>query len=355
MWRLSKDDDDGLLNRVLELALELPPAPLPTDVKAALTTVVRAEKDGLSERALRLLAQDETPPTDSWLESSELDDLLADLAAGQGALRKEAGDLILSTRRAGALRSILISPDPRRGMALLRETLATTRRLPPGTPPLLSLRVLVETALRQLFHSPRQLLSDYLSIGLACSVALGVIIYLTFRSPDFLNARRVLNALAQGLLFGLQIGLGAFLAYSITRRLTVIALGFRLVFAILIGGLLTAWSFGNWQVLYYDLPPDSPLLLPGALMFAGGFALSGLSTSSAARLVAIWCSVFAAVIVTWELHLESGDSPLIYFEYDAEPTTYALAVIFSIIVALGSTLRDLVAGVVGARKAIQEK
>ena len=350
-----ENGDDALLDRALELALELPPEPLPKNVRASLTVVVRAEKNGLSQRALELLAREELPPVDAWLEKSELDGLLSELATGQGPLRQQAGDLILSTRRAGALQRILTSKDPRRAMALLRETLTATRRLPPGTPPLLSLQVTVETGLRQLFHLPRQLLSDYLSIGLSCSLALGLIIYLSFRSPEFLDAPRVLNALGVGLAFGLQIGLGAFVAYSIARRLKVVALGFRLASAVLIGGLLTAWGFGNFHVLYYYLAPDSPLLLPGALVFVAGFALSGLLSDSASRLVAIWCGVFAAVIVTWELHLESGDNPLIYFEYDAEATAYALAVIFSITVAVGSTLRDLVSGIVRAREAIQRK
>ncbi|MCC7209815.1 MAG: serine/threonine protein kinase [Anaerolineae bacterium] len=347
--------DDGLLSRVLELALELPPEPLPAGVKTHLAGAARAEKSILSERALRLLARDEPPPAEGWLETSELDGLLADLAAGQGALRHEAGELILATRRAGALRRMLASPDPRRGVALLRETLAATRRLPPGTPPLLSLRVILDTGVRQFFFHPRQLLFDYLSISISCAVALGVIVYLTYRAPDFLNAARALNALGIGLLFGLQIGLGAFLAYSITRRLKVIAPGLRLAFAITAGGLVAAWGFGNYHILYNQIAPDSPLILPGGLVFVAGFALAGLASDTASKLVAIWCTVFTAVIVTWELHLQTGDIPLMYFEYDAEPTAYALTVTFSILVALGSVLRDAVMGILHSRARIGEK
>jgi serine/threonine protein kinase len=313
--------------------------PLPDAVQQHLIALAPTASEADGATILEVLASGLAPPPGGWRDAqTAVDGLLAELAVGESSLQKTATGLIIRTRSASALRQIMSMPDSRRRMAVLRETMAETRRLPPGTPPQLAARVLIETGLRQIADQPRLLLAVYLTIGLSCGLALGLLIYLTFRSPDFLSARRILNALAQGLLFGLQIGAGGFIAHVMASRLRILAFGVRLGLAVVVGGLITAWAFANWHVLHYDLPADSPLLLPGGLLFAAGFATGAATRRGGLRLILTGLGVLAALMVTWHIALETGDNPLIYFEYDAPAQTWALALLFAGIAGAGSLI-----------------
>ena len=49
----------------------------------------------------------------------------------------------------------------------------------------------------------------------------------------------------------------------------------RAVVAALVGGLIAAWAFTNFNQLYYRSSDDSPLLVPGALILARAWRLQG--------------------------------------------------------------------------------
>jgi serine/threonine protein kinase len=364
-WELLREPldatDSAALTSILQFTARLRRASaqrLPTDIEFRLQDLVRREQPEVSETALTLLMQWHRPTVvgTQWHDRpSPVDSLLAEMTEHPTPLGAAALRAITEARSASAIRRLIDPRDPKRTSELLANVWRIARSLPPTVPFWIRLRVLDRLAMEQMTARWPNLAAMYGSIALGCCVGLAAIIYLTHNSPDFAGASRILNMLGNGLLFGVQIGAGCFVAWWFASRLLIVHAVVRIALGVVFGGTLTALAFGNFHRLFLDLPPISPLLLPGGMVFASGFAISGalrsLNWHPLTLTLPIVGSVFVALAGTWELALRSQVAlevpydPLIYFSFDFAATTasandLALAFMAAVLIALCSTLPD---------------
>ena len=310
------------VERVLSLARSLPPTEtLPIPISESLVALVRSlsktEKNrSVCADALDLLIRGSqgTPYQDVWRETDPvLANLLAGLVSQKTVLVDEALQAIVQIRSASAVRLVVAQTDRAGRLAALVRLWTQAGSLPRHVFwDSHYISVLSWIGIRQLTERPLRLLVDFAALSLGCSLALAFFIYLTFRSPDFITARRLQNALANGLLFGVLLGLSAVLPYAISERLRVLSAAIRLILGTLVGGLVATWAFSSFHLLFYDLPPVSNLILPGGFVFALGCALAGLFRRFPNRAVIISLGLLCAVMGTWFISLNTGDDPLLY-------------------------------------------
>ncbi|MCC7450124.1 MAG: protein kinase [Anaerolineae bacterium] len=338
---LSQITDPTALLPIFDLARTLDTGvPLPAPVINRLIDLTRTAGDPVNAKAFNLLlCWFGRPETDWQTAVGPLDDLLIELASSGGSLAQPALQAIIAPRNAHAMRQLINQSDSAFVQRILIETWVSARSLPPNIPLALRLRLMRVIGVWELSAQPRALLYNYLRFAGGIGLALALFIYVTFRSPEFLNTRRELNALAQGLLFGLQLGVGALIATTISERLTVIPRTIRLIIGTGLGGVATVWAFSNWHVLFYDIAPTSRLLFPGALIFVSGFALSTLFRRRSVRVLLVSAGTLAAIALAWLIGLQTGDDPLLYFEYDAPAIqSWLLALAFAAIIGVISQL-----------------
>jgi serine/threonine protein kinase len=299
----------------------VPDGSLPANVQARLIGLVQADLDPISRQALDLLVRWSTPSANGWRRSkTDVDSLLVQVAGMSSPLVPAALQAIVETHSASALYDIMALANRKLARQAITVVRDAGRPLPPGIPWLLQAEVLLRIATRQLTARPLSLLADYFWLALPTCLDLAFFLYLTRRTGVIFSGQRLFNALAPGLLFGLEIALGLFVAQTIVERLRILPAVVRVILGTLLGGAITTWAFANIHVLFYDIPPDSPLLLPGALIFTFGFALGGLFRRPFVRSIVAAVGVLTALLLTWWFYLDRGDAPLLYFEYfDSDP------------------------------------
>jgi tRNA A-37 threonylcarbamoyl transferase component Bud32 len=332
---------DPVLMRILTLIQTLSvDQALPEATEERLIALARLNLPTVSTTALDVLVRWNNPSTPVWREcDTAFDALLAELATAPEPLATAAIQAIIRVRSTGALRRIIAVPDRQLALHLLSEGWLAAHSLPPGLPWHLYLEAVLRIGKRQLFHRPiMQLVVNYTLTATACCLALCLFIYVTYRSPDFLNAHRVLNAMAQGLFFGIQIGLGGFVTQSIAGRLKVLSIIGRIFLGILIGGLITIWSFVNLHILHYDLPPTGSLIALGGFIFVTGFALGGVVDQFVLRALLVSGGVLLALLITWGVSLQTGSDPLLYFEHNTPAITLILSIMVSMVIGFVSQL-----------------
>jgi hypothetical protein len=305
-----------------------------------LIALARLNIPPVSTTALDVLVRWNIPLASVWREyDTAFDALLAELTTAPDPLATAAIQAIIRVRSTGALHRIIAVPDRQLVLHLLSEGWLTAHSLPPGLPWHLYLEAVVRIGRRQMFRRPiMQLVVNYGLAAAGVCLALSLFIYLTYRSPDFLSAQRVLNALAQGLFFGIQIGFGSFVTQSIAGRLKVLSGIGRIFLGMLVGGLITIWSFVNLHILHYDLPPTNGLIVLGGFIFVAGFALGGVVDQFVLRALLVSSGVLLALLITWGLSLQTGDEPLLYFEYNTPAITMIISIMVSIIIGFVSQL-----------------
>jgi hypothetical protein len=329
--------DVALIERVLQFLLTLPSHKLlPADVRERLIGLVESSNARISTLALDVLVKSSGPVPKEWrYDETTLDKLLIKFAQTNSSLTPAARQAIIDTRSGAALNAV--STLPGQGRRILADAWFAARSLPAGISPWLYIRVLLHLGTRQLLARPLGLIADYAVLSLACSLGLGVFIFVTRRVSTLLTASRVFNSLAPALFFGVQMGLGAVAARMIAERLNILPSGWRILAAVGAGGLIMCGAFANFHLLFYQLPLDSPLLVPGALLFSVGFALTGIFQRTTVRIGLIGAGVFLAIVLTWAVSLETGDSPLLFFEADTTVTAaMPLALLVALIIALVS-------------------
>ncbi len=336
LFRFDAKLEEPALIRVLTQALKLQPESfLPTNIQERLIALARLNATPISIQALDLLVRWSGPTPKAWRQSeTPLDTLLASLL--NGPLASQALTAAIQTRSGYAVHNAAMAADRSRSRRTLIKTWFAARSLPPGLPFWLRVQALIRIGVRQLTDRPLMLLADYGLLALACSLALGLFIQLTFRAPDFLRGDRILNALGVGLLFGTQIGLGLMVARTIAERLKVMPTIPRVAVAALVGGLITAWAFANFHVLYYDVEGSSPLLIPGALIFTSGFALSSLEQRPLRRMVLGGLGILLALALTSAISLDTGDDPLISLDMIEPLAAWLLVIMFAAIIGVVS-------------------
>ncbi len=338
------------IERVLSLAKLLQPdATLPPQVLDRLIALVSAQESGTSSEALSLIVGWFKTPPDRWRTNrAAFDDLIAELASGDSPLAEDALAAIIATRSACALHHIAALPNRGQALALLAEIWLKTRSLPPNIHWSLKARVLLWIGFEQLTHQPDVLIADYAALAAGFGLATGLFVFITFRAPDLMRMDRIFNALASGLFFGLQFGVAALAAQSISRRLLILPAAARVGTAALIGGLLAALAFASFHALFYRLPPASNLLVPGGVIFIAGFALNGAigRMHLLPRIGLIAAFILAAVMLAWILSAETGDDPLLYFEAGEPATaTWLLAILYAIIVGVVGQAHQLLSSI----------
>ncbi|MEP7287043.1 MAG: serine/threonine-protein kinase [Chloroflexota bacterium] len=346
-----------LILRLLALTKTLAPhGSLPPDVLERLIVLTRSDMPNVSAEALSLLVGWSGPFLDEWKKyNSPFDSLIAELASGSSSLAEPALDVIIKTHSDSALQRIIALPDRNRVLRALTRVWLATRSLPPDVHRWLYTRVLLRIGFQQLTERPLNLLSEYVASALGCGLALGLFIYLTFNAPDFLNTRRIFNALAQGIFFGVQIGFGVFVARIVSERLKILSATSRAIVAMLAGAAIVGWAFANFHVLFYDIPPTSTLIPLGALIFITGFALGGLSQRPLLRVILTSAGVVLALSLTWIIYqsiyvysdTDSSNFPLIYLIEDVDPlANWALVVLVALVIGIVSQsqirLRNLI-------------
>ncbi len=342
--QLTDDAERLILTRVLALAQTITPdGALPTAVRERLVALAKAGIDPVSGQALDVLVRWSMPLDAGWrFSTTALDSLIVDLATSGTPLTAAALRAIVETRSAVALHTLVASPNRDLARRALTEVWNAVHSLPSNIPWWLRAEVLLRISVRQLTERPLALLADYFWMALASVLAMGFFIWLTRRTPDFMSANRLFNALAPGLLFGMEIGFGLTVACSIAQRLRTVPAVVRLALGTLVGGLITAWAFANFQLLFYDAPPDSPLLLPASLIFTLGFALGGVFRRPLTRAALAGVGVLVALLGTWLIYLQTDYSPLLYFE-EGSVIEVALvpALLFALVIGLVSQSRGL--------------
>jgi len=332
------------IERTLMLAKTLPqPAEVPPNVTEALMTVLRSTVTNntsvaVSTEALKLLFGGQPTVSDSWRETDPVAaSLLADLVSQKTPLAEEALGYIARIRSANAVRRLLAQTDRPQQLRSLAIFWDKAGSLPGGVLPATQyVSALIWIGARQLIERPLWLLADYGAIAFGCGLALALFIYLTFRSPDFLSSRRIQNAIAIGLEFGVQLGVSGLVAYALAERLRIVSLAVRIITGTLVGGSVATLVFANFHHLYYDLPPQSPLLFPGALAFVAGFALAGPIRHIPIRVFLISLGVLVGVMATWYAYLNSGDDPLLYLYEDAVLSSWLIAILIAATIGIVS-------------------
>ena len=356
--RQTHDDDPyNAFTPLLTIAMRLPvTASMPKDIFARLDGLVRLKRSPLSEAALKLLLHRHPVPASlRWnTASNPLDPLLAAVADSTTALGTAALQAI-SDRRSSTAAHLLIAPhaplSTSAQTALLAHLWKRAHALPADLPIMLRLRTMFRLGVEQLSMRWLNLLTKFLFISLGCAAGIALIVYSTYNSLDVLQPRRILTALGNGLLWGLQIGLGGFVAWWIASRLAIFRPIWRGLLATLLGGLLVAGAFTNMHRFFLDIPPTSPLLLPGGLVFALGYTLTGLLRGWRWRAVFVFLSVSVALLATWEialnsqLTLDTPYDPLIYLAVIDDSYTmfgaYSVGFLAALLATLGSLIPDI--------------
>ncbi len=331
--------DAPLISRVLALARTIKPdGLLPADLLNRLIALAKAGIEGVSNQALDLLVLWSIPAEPGWrYTKTAVDTLIVDLVTGAAPLTPAALRAMIQTRSATALYDIIALPDRALKRRAVTEVWVTTQSLPSNIPWLLRAEVLLRISAHQLTERPLFLLADYFWLALASAFAVGFWIYFTNRSLRLIgDARLLFNSLAPGLLFGLEIGLGLFVAHTIANRLRLIPAVMRVLLGTFVGGLITGWAFANYHVLFLDIPAESPLLLPGAIVYTFGFAVAGLLRSRIVQAAAASLGVLAALMGTWLSYLSTNYDPLLYFESDSFNDSWLLALLIALIAGLVS-------------------
>ncbi|MBX3082311.1 MAG: serine/threonine protein kinase [Anaerolineae bacterium] len=348
--RQTHNDDpyDALVSLLTMIMRLVPTAPLPPDIAARLEEFVRLNRSPLSETALKVLLHwfPASPITDWNTTTNSLDNLLAATAASNSPLGLVALHAISSRRSVPAIRILIASAAPPQKTALLADVWRQAGSLPTELPLALRLRTAFYIGRDQLFKRWGSLLVNFACISLGCIGGITLVVHSTFRNLDFFLPRRILTSLGNGLVFGLQIGLGGFVAWWIAERLAILKPWWRGILATVLGGVLVAQAFSNMHRQFLDIPPVSPLLLPGGLVFAAGYTLTGLLRNWRWRAFFIFLSISLALLGTWEIALNSQLTldvpydPLIYLADDSA-TAYVLALAFAAFAALCMLLPQL--------------
>ena len=248
----------------------------------------------------------------------EADEGLAKIALSHETYASQAAEFIGQVGSQTAATYILADYEEHRfvkSMDALVTICQTARSLPKSFPMAMRVQVWLRVARKQLTGNRASLLRSYAGSALASALGLGLYVYNGYRLPALLNNGRLLNAIGSALFFGPLLGLGIFLTQLIVLRLKALALGLRVLLAIMIGTFFINLSFVGYAILFLDLIPEGYLILLGSLIFASGFGIAG-GWVRAKILRGFVSATFVAIslYLPWQLSLRTSQTPLLYYE-----------------------------------------
>src|SRR5574341_430563 len=229
-----------------------------------------ARVSDLSDRVLRLLRA-LTTPAHQWQAEGfgqVEDQTLAALAMSEGPQAAEAARLIAHARSGAAVQKIIDEADDVRVLPALIEIQQSAGSLPPSVSAAVRAQVFGEALLRQLAAEPRALIRAFGSTALGGLVGFGAQVYIAYRLPAFIDAKRILIGLERGLFLGLLVGAGLFLARLIVQRWLNFALMPRIAAATVLGGLVINSTLFLYSLLFLDRAPEGWLITLGSAIMA---------------------------------------------------------------------------------------
>jgi hypothetical protein len=301
------------LERLLELAMNAKNTEMRTDVLTLVEQAVPQVKDWqpvgftqVGDEQLAILA-------------------IAGDRVGQRAI--EVIGHIRSEASVKALQSALARSSPGRLVRLLADIWQISRSLPGSVSQEWRLRVVWELMRRQLLATPGTLLMAYLAAVVGCSLGIGVHIYATYRTPDFLDGTRILNAVGGGLLFGLITGLGVFLVRLMAARLQVLSPAVRTGVAAVLGTLVLNLGVVGYHGLFLAAPPGGWVVGAASLVMGLGYAISaGLIRRMPLGAAVSVVTVAGALYSSWIAYLRTYQTPVLYYQSgDPQQMIYLIA------------------------------
>jgi hypothetical protein len=324
---------------VLErLLADAPASPLQTSSPLAVDLVGLLDTDQ-AEAALTVLVRD-LSPADHWQISafSALDDLrIARRALSPSPAGQLAARLIGIVRSKTAADEVAAHLDRPEHLTALDAIQQAAGSLPGSLVTPIRLRVWLRLARRQLLKDPAALFRSYLGAALGYGLALGIYVFVFYRWASFLDNSRILNAVGSGLVFGPVMGLGAFVARLLARRLAILPPWGRILLGGGLGALLINLGVVGFHVFYLNAPPTGYLIAATSLVIS-------LSISVAEALINLqtirtMLSVFInaiALFVSWQIYLALNWSPVLYFDFGQPVETAVLIFVTSLL--MGSFL-----------------
>lgn len=272
--------------------------------------------------ALKFLEQ-ALPLRDTWQMGDMLgvvDDSLCSLALSRSPLAEHAARLVGTKRRTQVMLRLAAPKTPNHPALVAYEAAGS---LPPTLPLLNKIRLSGFLALRQLTRQPLLASRQYLWSALGNALALALMIYVVFRAADPANifeAKRLLNTLGLGLLFGMLYGFGVWLARHLSQRLLVVPAVLRIVLGLAVGSVVLALGFTVFQQLNYQDEIDPMLALRSGFLYVLGFVIS-IGRPIAAQILLGTAGMAAALLIPWYEYLSNADVRPPFFFDDTQPNS----------------------------------
>jgi len=309
---------------------------------------IKTEYRGLMLTSLtRLGIQVQTPA--QWQEvvySPEIDLLIASIALDSATPRVSefAARIIGRIRSTTAVRYIVKQQQQGRRGAL--RALGLVRDEAPSLPDVVTtqgqLYAWSANTIRRLFNNPWGLFFRFMAGLTGGWIAMGSLIWATFRAQGFFNSQRWGNSLAVGLMFGVFTAILVVFSGEFSERLR----GFwpnwaRFLGSALLGVFLGTllWTQFTWMYLQFRLDEMyMPALLVGGVGVMLGFVVTALfNLRSWIAIPLTVLTTYVPILLTWENYQNANDFdviPLIYF-LDVPSRVYSVAIPLAIVVAIG--------------------
>jgi serine/threonine protein kinase len=313
---------------------------LPTEtMTAALLEVAAKSSDPWLQQECLDTLLNLTSPTKEWREvalSLEQDNALAELALEDSDLGDKAAHLIghLHSQTATQKLSRLANDDRR--IIALQEIQKAAGGLPASMEAKVRLGISLDWMIRQLFSHPSKLLAAFGMTFLGVSLGFGLVVYLSYRYPVYLDTIRITNSLVRAIILGIPFGFGLFLTRLISERLVKVNSILRTIVASIIGGIVLTTAIDIYHILILNTPPHGIMIPAGCLLTAIGFSLGALKQSRLWKIGVSLIASFAALAGSWWIHVRGGTAsltPMIPFDYSM-PIAQVLGLIFAAVVSM---------------------
>ena len=257
-------------------------------------------------------------PAEEWqpVAFSALDDLRLTRAALSAAPHAVvAARLIGRVRSEAAVGEITSRLDDSNTISALAAVWQEAGGLPLSVSPTVRTRVWLRLARSQLFENPLGLLRGYLLASAGFGLAVGTYIFVFYRWASFLDNSRILNAVGNGLVFGPLLGLGAFLARLLSRRLTILPTLSRILLGGFLGALLINLGIVGFHEFFLNSTPVGYMIAAMSVMICLTISAAEAFFKSRIVRVVLGIAVFAASLsLSWQAYLGYNLSPVLYFE-----------------------------------------
>jgi serine/threonine protein kinase len=276
-----------------------------------------------------------TPQSKRWHKvsfSAEEETKLANMVLYDSAVSQEAARFIGHIKSETALTALLGGTEshPAPHIPALTEIWEKAGSLPTAIPFLKKLQIGIELGGKQLFRDRSQLLKTYAAAALAGVMGISLHVFISIRLPEFLSTTRILNSLANGLLFGPVLGLGIFSARWIPKRLKILSYPTRIASGAVVGGILVSLAFMLLHIFFLNAVPTGSLITLGSILLALGFSFVN-SKPYPVWLKALGSGLSTALglIAAWLISQNTFSTPMLYYQEGQTFQTLLLISVFS--------------------------